>query len=299
MKSGQGREAARLERNALALAVAVLLALACLLQAALYERGKEAPERLLFFPNAKALHAYALGYENAMADLLWMRTLAYFGGHYESDKNYRYLAHMLDVITRLNPRHRRAYYMAATVLPWVAGEVDASERLLIRAMVNMPEEGEWAYRLGFVRFLFDDDRVSAAHWLARAVAHGYINQLSAALAASLQQAVGGLDAAHDFLVRSIRHTRDQRTRAYLKEQLVRVDTERILRALEAALNRLGIGHPGSVAQLRGLGLRWPDPLPDGGHVVIKDGRLYSSATMRRFSLHESRKARKLRRRRMR
>lgn len=268
------------------------------IQAMLYRQGREAPERLLFFPNAKALHVYALGYENAMADLLWMRTLAYFGGHYESDKNYRYLAHMLDIITQLNPHHRSAYYMAATVLPWVAGEVEASERLLIRAMVHMPEEGEWSYRLGLVRYLFDDDKVTAGHWLARAIAHGYINRMSAALAAKLKSAAGGLQAAHAFLIEAIRRTSDRRTRAYLAEQLAKVDTERILRRLERRVDALGVRVIGSVGQLRDLGLTWPDPLPDGGHVVVRDGRLYSSASMHRFSLHESRKLRALRRRRI-
>jgi len=253
-------------------------------------------ESLLYFPNAKALHAYALGYENAMSDLLWMRTLAYFGGHYMGDRDYRHLAYMLDVITQLNPRHQSAYYMAATVLPWISGAGQESDRLIIRAMVNMPDKGQWAYYLGLNQYLFNDDKSTASHYLARAISQHFMNRMSIALAAKLRSAAGGLSAAREMLKRSIAVTTDARLSAYLGEQLKKVETEVILRRLDDQLRQKNMDKQviTSVKQIRQMGLRWPDVLPDGGHVVMDEQRnLHSSASPQRFRLHVSGRVRSL------
>lgn len=258
---------------------------------------RQAPEVLLYFPKAQTCCIHALGYEHAIADLLWMRTLAYFGGHYASDRDFRYLARMLDAITLMNPRHESAYYMAATVLPWIVGATQDSIRIATRAALFMPEDGRWLYLLSMLHFLFRDDHDVAAHYLEWAMRRGFINRLSIALAARLQSAAAGLDAARDMLKETIARTSDRRTLAYLHEQLAKVETEIVLRSLERQIEAKGLDRAAidSTETLRQLGLHWPQPLPDGGSLIVKDGELRSSKSPQRFRLHVSPRMQRLQR----
>ena len=280
---GDGRIAASLAASAAALLLAGIA-----MHPGEFPPGYRPPERLLYFPVVAPAHS--MPHAHALADLLWMRTLAYFGGHFTGDRDFRHLARMLDVVTRLHPRFRPAYSMAASVLPWMAGAVRDSRLLLIRAMVHLPEEGRWAYELGLNFYLFNNDRGKAAHYLRRAVERGFVNPLSASLATSMQAAAGGLGMARLMLLQAMKRTSDARMRSFLREQLRRVDTEAILRRLESELGRLRKRRRiQSLAAMRRLGLRWPQTLPDGGRLVMdRSGTLHSSASPRRLRLAVSR-----------
>jgi len=188
MRMGPAMDDARATKLLTVLAASLMLA-SIALNSSLRMPRYRPPERLLYFPAVVPSHF--MPHAHALADLLWMRTLAYFGSHLSGDRNFHFLARMLDVVTRLHPRFRPAYSMAASVLPWMAGAVHDSRLLLIRAMVQMPEEGRWAYNLGLNFYLFSNDRAKAAHYLQRAMIRGYINPLSASLATALQAAAGG------------------------------------------------------------------------------------------------------------
>ncbi len=287
----------RKPRAWLALALCGFLTTAVMVKAAYVESPRGQKEHLYYFPNAKALHAYALGFDHAVADLLWMRTLAYFGGHYQTDQDYRYLANMLDVITQLNPRHTAAYYMAAVVLPWMVGALAESRALLHRAMVNFPEDGRWAYYQGINQFLFAGNRELARHYLVRAVKHGYVNRFSAMLAARLQAEAGTLESARTFVRQLLGNRQDSRMRAYLEAELKRIETEIVLRRIDRQLARLGPA-PHSAAdlqRLRDMGVELPHTLPDGGRLIIgPDGLSRSSRSRLRYTLHESRRLKLLR-----
>ena len=281
----------------LALALCGFLVAAAMAKAAYVENPRSQKEHLYYFPNARALHAYALGFDHAVADLLWMRTLAYFGGHYQTDQDYRYLANMLDVITQLNPHHASAYYMAAVVLPWMVGALAESHALLLRAMVNFPEDGRWAYYLGVNQFLFASNRKLARHYLVRAVQHGYVNRFSAMLAARLQAETGTLEGARTFVRQLLGNRQDSRMRAYLEAELKNIETEIVLRRVDRQLARLGPPphHTADLQKLRRMGVALPRTLPDGGRLLIgPDGLSRSSRSPHRYSLHESRRLRQLR-----
>ena len=62
----------------------------------------------------------ALGWRNALADVLWFRTISYFGAHYRSDHTYPWLASMCDLVTDLDPRAEHVYRFAGVILPWEA-----------------------------------------------------------------------------------------------------------------------------------------------------------------------------------
>lgn len=268
------------------LVLGVTLAASVALNASLYRTHQSADEHLLYFPNARALHVYAMGFENFAANVLWMRTLAYFGGHLLSDQDFRYLAYMLDIITRLNPYHRSAYYMASSVLPWVEGGLGDSLRLGRRAMAYLPKEGRWPYHLGLNAYLFQDQRQVAVHYLERAVKRGYSHRWTAALAIRLRTEAGKVESAAQFLRSMLQRQQDAGMRKYLEGQLRSVETELVIRRLEKYATDMS-----GIDDLRRAGLRWPHPLPDGGQLVMSEnGRLYSSHTPGRLKLFRSRRA---------
>lgn len=276
------------------LMVAILFAGTCMLNSRHYRQHEEAQESLLYFPNAKSLHVYTLGYDRAMAKLLWMRTLAYFGGHYATDQDYRYLAYMLDVITRLNPRFEPAYYMGAVTLPWMVSAFEESASLLIRAMNYLPEDGIWPYYLGFNQYLFADNRPAAEHYLARAVSRGYINRFSTALAAKMRAEAGSLEAARDFLLQVLQNKQDENLKEYLLKEVRAIETEIVLHHVERLLQTLHV-RTHSKQDLNALahaGWKFPDILPDGGKIDIRpNGEVYSTANPKRYRLHVSKKQR--------
>ncbi len=283
----------------LVVAVCGFLGAAGMMKSAYIEHPHGQREHLFYFPNARALHAYALGFDRAVADLLWMRTLVYFGGHYQTDQDYRYLANMLDIITRLNPRHAPAYYMAAAVLPWMVGALEESRVLLNRAMVYFPGDGRWAYYQGINQFLFAGNRRLARHYLLRAVQRGYINPLSTALAARLQAESGTLESARDFVRQLLSDRQDSHMRAYLETELRDIETEIVLRRVDRQLASLGPPpyRQSDLRRLEGMGIMLPKVLPDGGRVEIgPDGLSRSSLRQHRYTLHASRRMQQLQRR---
>src|SRR5438132_1710614 len=85
---------------------------------------------LVYVPPAKFLKVVALGYQHTLADLLWFRTISYFGHHYWGNRVYPWLGYMCDVVTDLDPRAEHVYRFGGLILPWEADRVDDGIALL-------------------------------------------------------------------------------------------------------------------------------------------------------------------------
>jgi len=257
--------------------------------------NREAPsyESLLYFPASSTVKTYALGFDHAMAHILWMRTLSYFGDHFATDRDYKYLAHMLDITTQLNPDYKAAYYMSGVILPWMTKESRSSERLLVRAMIHMPEQGIWPYYLGLNQFLFKDDRRLAAHYLDRSIRKGFINRLSAGLASKLRAESGNLESAKEYVLQILSLRQDKNMAAFLYNELKKIETELIIRQLEGSISESGATSSiQTIEDIRKLNIDIPDKLPDGGVISINHtGMLFSTRTPARYKLHDLHKSR--------
>ncbi len=123
---------------------------------------------VVYLPDARLLRPLVLGYDNVLANVLWFRTISYFGGHYESDRKYPWLARMCDLVTDLDPRAEHVYRFAGLILPWEANEVDDGIRLLEKGVRNLPESWLLHYYLGMTHYFFQNDADAAAEYLATA-----------------------------------------------------------------------------------------------------------------------------------
>jgi hypothetical protein len=107
---------------------------------------------VLYVPDTRLSRAMAMGYDQAAADLLWIRTIGYFSEHFTTDRRYTWLEHFVEQILELDPRWRLVYHWAgASVLygrRFTNENINLSSGFYQRALERFPEDYEAAYRLG-------------------------------------------------------------------------------------------------------------------------------------------------------
>ena len=123
---------------------------------------------VVYLPDARLLRPLVLGYDNVLANVLWFRTISYFGSHYEGDRQYPWLARMCDLVTDLDPRAEHVYRFAGLILPWEANDLDEGIRLLEKGVRNLPESWLLHYYLGMTHYFFRNDADAAAEYLSKA-----------------------------------------------------------------------------------------------------------------------------------
>jgi hypothetical protein len=233
---------------------------------------REPAAQLVYLPDARLLRPLVLGYQNVLADLIWFRTISYFGEHYQNDHVYAWLARMCDVVTDLDPRAEHVYRFCGLMLPWEAGEVDAGIRLLEKGIRVFPESWTLHYDLGIVRYLFRHDYAGAADALRQAAALPGAPPMIAGIAARFE--VHGYDPATaiQVLTRMRDEATSPETRAVFERSIadarVAWDLERLdglVAAFRARTGRL----PASLEELVAAGLlRGVPPDPYGGTYEI-------------------------------
>ena len=66
---------------------------------------KQLKEKLIYIPEGRFLKTAAMGFDAAIADVLWARTVIYFGGHFVTDNDYRWLYSLLDATIFRDPNN--------------------------------------------------------------------------------------------------------------------------------------------------------------------------------------------------
>jgi hypothetical protein len=238
--------------------------------------ARDAASELVYLPDADHLRPLGLGWDNVLADVLWFRTISYFGAHYQTDREYPWLARMCDLVTDLDPRAEDVYRFAGLVLPWEGGQVGEGIRLLEKGVRALPEAWQLRYHLGMVRYFFQDDVVGAAEDLRVASTLPGAPPALAGIAASL--AARGHDPAARvaFLQDLLRRTESAEARAAVEARLLEaryvLDQTRLEALVRAYAARTG-GLPASLEALVAAGmLRGVPPDPFGGTWVLDGER---------------------------
>lgn len=157
-------------------AVASCLAVAVAVQV-VRDRGWRAYEPatpVLWLKAGPTMKRAALGYDQLVADVFWMRAVVYFGGQRRSesqDKNYDLLFPFLELVTLLDPRFTLAYRFGSIFLsephPGGPGRPDLAIELLRRGLEHAPR-WEYARDIGFVYAWTYRDYKTAADWFRKA-----------------------------------------------------------------------------------------------------------------------------------
>ncbi len=192
-------------------------------------------EEPVYLPHAEYLRPMSLGWQSAFADVLWFRTISYFGEHYRNDRTYRWLADMCDLVTDLDPRAEHVYRFCGGVLTWEAEQVDAGLRVLEKGVGQFPDSWTLQYSLGFLEYFFKDDRPRALEHLRRAAQLPGAHPEVAHLAALLTTEQYGPETTLALLSELERDTDSADLRDVLRERMLDAQAAFNLQRLNAAV----------------------------------------------------------------
>lgn len=219
------------------LALSLLIAAATLSNRRLDRAALAAPEREpVYLPKAEYLRPMALGWHNALADVLWFRAISYFGAHYRSDHTYPWLASMCDLVTDLDPRALHVYRFAGVILPWEANQVDAGIALLKKGLREFPDDWRLHYHLGFHYYFFKNDIDAALASLRDAMALPGADPALARLAAVLAQHQYGPETTLAFLQELADNAESSDVRGVVQEHMREVQLAADLEQLQDAVD---------------------------------------------------------------
>jgi len=228
---------------------------------------------------------FTLGYENVVATIKWVETIALYG-NIDKQPSFEVIFKNINFITSLNPLSQAPYYLAAT-LPWSTKSTNESNLLLTKAIKFMPDVWYWPYYLGFNAYWFDHDRVKAGNYLSQAASLPNAPAIVMRLALRMQTGTGQFDTALMFINRQIASVSDKTVQKQLIQYRTGILTEKALYNIELLL----AGLPPNQRNQQGIqkliqnGYHIPSILPDGGHIAFKkNGSLVSSKSKKRFKL---------------
>lgn len=215
------------------------LGLGLLCQIQLSQSQKVDTVKLNYLPSGAFLKGAALAYDSVLADLLWIKAIAYFGGQYVSEHDYTWLYHMLDIATTLDPFFEDLYEFGGIILANEVGDIGQSSSLLKKGMENVSKEHPryWylPFFLAFNHWYHDNDFKKGAEYLEIAArypqAPSYLPMLTARMYADASQA----EMALPFLDEMIRSARTPERRAELEQRKKEVRINMDLDMLDQAV----------------------------------------------------------------
>jgi tetratricopeptide (TPR) repeat protein len=157
-------------------AIAALMAVSVAVQI-VRDRGWEPyqpPSGVMWIRSGPLAQRLALGFDNLVADVYWIRAVIYFGGQRRATgaMNFDQLFPLLELVTSLDPHFRMAYRFGAVFLaeeyPGGAGRPDQAVQLLQKGFNRAPERWEYLQDIGFVYYWWVRDYERAAEWFKKA-----------------------------------------------------------------------------------------------------------------------------------
>jgi len=91
-------------------------------------------ESMTYLPGSERIKPFMLGFNTTYAHYIWISAMIYFGDHLESDRQFKWLVRMIDMITRLHPHFNEAYEFAGLMIPDYCNDPDAARIILERGM---------------------------------------------------------------------------------------------------------------------------------------------------------------------
>jgi hypothetical protein len=173
---------------------------------------------LLFLPDPDLARSVSLGYQTVLADLIWFKTISYFGTHIEGDRNIRHLDTFCSSILALNPKARHVSLFCAQMLAWELKNPQRARGLLTLSIQHYPNDWMLFYLRGFFSLHFLKNKKEAQIDLMKAASIEDSPAIIKRLAATQIASLDGDEQAIIFLDILISRTSDEATRASLQQR---------------------------------------------------------------------------------
>ena len=119
---------------------------------------------VLYLPSGEFLDQAALGYRNLAADILWMKTVQYYGGYRWGSNDLALFSHLVDVITDLDPQFVFAYLFGGLVIAEDLGHFEEGMAFIKKGIENNPTDWWLVFELGFLNYVYARDFDTAVHY---------------------------------------------------------------------------------------------------------------------------------------
>ncbi|MGA1844479.1 MAG: tetratricopeptide repeat protein [bacterium] len=182
-----------------------------------FKRSRE--EGLMYLPTGRFLKPLCLGFDSLAADLLWIKAIGYFGGHYLTDRSYTWLYHILDLVTTLDPHFRYPYEFGGIILALEGGNPDQSTALMEKGLLSYPDYWRLHFYVGFNYLYYHRDPEKASFHIVKAAQLPGHPQYLPRLAASLLVTSGKKEGAMSFLQQLYDNTEDAWLRVQIKRKI--------------------------------------------------------------------------------
>lgn len=206
----------------------------------------DTPEFDIYFTaEPQFLKSISAGFDNAIADYYWIKTVLYFGRiasgddlemmskllkddiketeeykqwKFEADNRYKYLPDMLNIVTGLDPYFIQPYLLGGLILSLNAGQYDKSVEILQKGTKYFPDTWQFPYLLGYNYYFFLNEHEKASEYFRSAAANpgcpAGVKSAVASIALDILRKTDKQKVAIDFLQIMI----DQATSSEMKEQ---------------------------------------------------------------------------------
>jgi tetratricopeptide (TPR) repeat protein len=123
---------------------------------------------VLYLPSGQFIEQASLGYRDLAADVLWFRMVQYYGGYRMGENDIALFAHLVDVITDLDPQFVYAYVFGALIIAQDLGQFKQGMGFLEKGVRNNPEDWWLPFELGFLNYVYARDYEQALFYFRKA-----------------------------------------------------------------------------------------------------------------------------------
>ncbi len=274
--------------------VAALLAAVTIMAAMGVDRERPplaTAEELSYLPKGPYLKVAVLGYDQLVADMIWLKAVQLLGIREQTTQGFRWAYHAVDVLTDLDPQFAVAYQITGSILAVWANLIPESVSILHKGYAENPEFWQLPYFLGYNYYYELHDPVEGANYLRQASVLPGAPEFLPKLAARMTVEAGDPMAAMEFLERLYQQAEDERIKEGLLRRMKEVTIERDIVFLEEGIrlyqSRYGT-RPSRLEDLVAGGVIATVPEePMGGRYELNqaDGTVTSTSTGRRLRVY--------------
>lgn len=245
-------------------------------------------DELLYLPNEKLMTNFTGGLNPMLADILWLQCIQYTAKHFQGDGKFEWLAHMGDMITRLDPYFIDAYRFVGIFLAALKADDDASIELMRKGIVNNPDRWELPYEIAMVYLLNrreePESAALAARYLNMAAITGTAPPSVHAIAQGLMLKHELTDIERDMWTQTLQNDPDPLMRDLAQRKLTLIDVRgtaaRLQEMVDAYREQTG-NRPSSIEEVLSAGgigeVSLTDPL--GGRFLLIEDEVKNTSLM--------------------
>jgi hypothetical protein len=200
-----------------------------------HDRAVVQIKSLAQLPKGQYLKPVLLGYHHLAADALWLRLVQVIGQKRNTDDEYEWMYHALDVITTLDLQYAYAYEVGGTILTELAHRIDLSNRILEKGYAANPNVWRLPFQLGYNHFFYLADPSRAAGFIAQAARLPDRPAYLPGLATRMYAEAENPEVALEFLAAVWAQTDNTYAKAELETRMKELIIERDVRHLEHAV----------------------------------------------------------------